>query len=284
MSRVPVNTLHDPNSVPLDCNGFATESGSNASLSEFGQDWYFFWNFLRAWEGSGNGSSSSSVPHGVYVDVGASLPFDYSNTAVLDRCLGWEGVCVEPNPHLAAFLEAYRGCKVFPNCADAEGVAGKQFTDIEGNLQFTTDCLPLGEILERAGLRGRRIDVLSIDVELGELGVLGGLPLDAFDVRVLVVEVSPGARWLEVDTLLLPRGYAKVAVLGRDAIYVKLEELASMADGWAFLEAPANRSGTGARALLPRGWAEFHQRVVDEELEAEMRREREAFYRGQRRR
>ena len=95
-----------------------------------GQDWFALSNFL------GLGST------GVYVDVGASLPFDYSNTAtgqqhnmqmpwpamvpwpancshglfpevMLDRCLGWQGVCVEPNPHLSILLEVYRSCQVF---------------------------------------------------------------------------------------------------------------------------------------------------------------------------
>lgn len=291
MSRVPVSTLRDPNILPLDCPNFAKETGANASVGEFGQDWYLFWNFFRKREGGGimsefagdtESSSSSSVPRGVYVDVGASLPFDYSNTVVFDRCFGWEGICVEPNPHFAAFLEAYRGCKVIPKCADDEAVEGKQFANHEGKVEFTADCMPLGQILEHEGLRGRRIDVLSVDVEHGELGVLAGLPLEDFDVRLLVVEVSPGARWLEVDTALLPRGYAKVAVLGRDAVYAKLEELTSLAGDWPFLQAPA--PAAGRRALLPRNWAEFHQRVVDEELEEEMRQERKAFYLGLRRR
>ena len=36
---------------------------------------------------------------------------------------------------------------------------------------FSATCLPLGEILARAGLRGGRIDVLSIDVEHSEMRV-----------------------------------------------------------------------------------------------------------------
>lgn len=86
-----------------------------------GQDWFALSNFL------GLGST------GVYVDVGASLPFDYSNTAtgqqlqctqmpliklftevMLDRCLGWQGVCVEPNPHLSILLEAGASCRGHP--------------------------------------------------------------------------------------------------------------------------------------------------------------------------
>ena len=108
-------------------------TGRNRSMSRIrsvfaahrGQDWFALSNFL------GLGST------GVYVDVGASLPFDYSNTAtwqqgpgfhiaiictqmpqvMLDRCLGWQGVCVEPNPHLSILLEAgavYCSCRGHP--------------------------------------------------------------------------------------------------------------------------------------------------------------------------
>ncbi|CAJ1389932.1 unnamed protein product [Effrenium voratum] len=237
------------------------QGGSNASISEFGQDWFALRNFL--------GLQSK----GVYVDVGASLPFDYSNTVMLDRCLGWQGVCIEPNPHLSLILEAYRSCQVFTNCADEEGRLQRPFADRGGKVEFMADCLPLGEILRRAGLTGR-IDLMNIDVEHQELAVLKGLPFQDFDIRVIVIEVTRGARWLEVDSILLPAGYAKVAVLGRDVVYVKLEELwEKRLAGW-----PMND-----KATLPDGWAEFHQRVLDEEMEEEMRQERQAFYAGLRR-
>lgn len=263
MSRVPSDLLQDPNVLDLDCDRFLTEHG-NSTTSEFNQDWFVYWNFLRDRSDSG-----------VYVDVGAALPFEYSNTVAFDRCMGWKGVCVEPNPHLVTFLQGYRSCEVFPNCVDAETANGKAFVDNEGALEFKADCLALGDILTRAGLRGRRIDVLSVDVEHGELRVLNGLPLHEFDIRTIVVEVSRGAQWLEVDTAILPFGYAKVAILGRDAVYVKLEELRGRAD-WPFLA-----NGT---AILPDTWKAFHQRVVDEENEAEMVREKEAFMKGLRRR
>merc|ERR1711957_1064489 len=148
--------------------------------------------------------------------------------------------------------------------------------DRDGTFAFSADWKPLGEILTLAGLRGKRIDVLSIDVEHGELRVLQGLPLQDFDIRLIVVEVSQGARWLEVDTALLPHGYAKVAVLGRDVVYVKLEELLDTGFAkWPFMEQ--------GQAVLPPAWHDFHQRVVDDELEEEMRRERTAFYKGLRR-
>lgn len=278
MARVPSGSLQDPNVIPLDCTNFLSENGSNASMAEFGQDWFIFWNFLRAHRGAEDRES------GIYVDVGASLPFDYSNTVMFDRCLGWRGVCVEPNPHLISFLEAYRSCEVYHACVEENVIEGKTFSDNLGNVQFTADCLPLGEILKRAGLTGHRIDVLSVDVEYGELGVLSGLNFEEFDIRFIVMEVSTGARWLEVDTVILPLGYAKVAVLGRDVVYAKLSELLPGTSGVWPLLAGGDGAAADPVATLPWGWADFHRRVVDEELKEEMRRERQAFYEGKRRR
>eukprot|EP00434_Breviolum_minutum_P034259 symbB.v1.2.030313.t1/scaffold3402.1/size57585/4 len=137
---------------------------------------------------------------------------------------------------------------------------------------------------------------MSIDVEHQEMAVLRGLNLDDFDVRVMVIEVTRGARWLEVDSILLPQGYAKVAVLGRDVVYVKLEELLEKnLAAW-----PIFQGGRDRKATLPDGWAQFHQRVLDEEMEEElvektimleasvpflkeMRQERNAYYAGLRR-
>merc|ERR1712012_245250 len=103
---------------------------------------------------------------------------------------------------------------------------------------------------------------------------LQGLPFDRFDIRVIIVEVTRGVRWLEVDSELLPRGYAKVAVLGRDVIYARLSELSAAAPAWPLMRE------LGPQVVLPHGWEAFHQRVLDEELEEEMRRERKAFYDG----
>merc|ERR1712113_458967 len=184
---------------------------------------------------------------------------------------------------MVSFLEAHRSCKVVPKCATSERDRGRPFTDRDGKLAFHANCAPLGEIFQQEGLMGRRIHVLSIDVEHGELSALRGLPLDEYDIRFIVVEVTQGARWLEVDTAILPHGYAKVAVLGRDAVYAKLEELSigGFAD-WQFLL--ACQQGSRAVAGLPGDWSHFHQKVVDEELEGEARREHELFLQGLRRR
>eukprot|EP00929_Paragymnodinium_shiwhaense_P009263 TRINITY_DN113365_c0_g1_i1.p1 TRINITY_DN113365_c0_g1~~TRINITY_DN113365_c0_g1_i1.p1 ORF type:complete len:568 (+),score=100.77 TRINITY_DN113365_c0_g1_i1:100-1803(+) len=366
LSRVPVGELHDPNVLPLECENLLGERGELAAqrwkspAAEFSQDWYVIWNFLKSTSSS---AATDTTGEGYYVDVGACLPFEYSNTIVFERCLNWKGICIEANPGLMPWVRAYRSCTAFNNCVMESSWPERQFYGRDGGLAFASDCRSLQDILTEQGLKGKRIDVLSIDVEHGELGVLNGLRLDDFDIQIMIIEVGRGARWLEIETVVLQHGYAKVAVLGRDVVYAKLSTLvgriSSLAEGlpsrWrrhhgAFLlghaagdefegslqdsqarcewlgddcggvtcssdesscsvragtalygspsgevsyakvsaTVPAGQAGTPAialrdKALLPPDWADFHQRVLDEELGQEMRLEKELAMQGKRR-
>ena len=79
-----------------------------AFASQWGQDFFVYHNFF---------SEDALAGRGMYVDVGASMPFMLSNTAFFDKCLGWRGACVEPNPRLAPLLRVARSCEVLTNCA-----------------------------------------------------------------------------------------------------------------------------------------------------------------------
>lgn len=345
MARVSASELEDPNVLPLDCDGLAGFRGASdarswsSPASEFSQDWYVLWNFLRSGV-DGQPLVDFGGSDGVYVDVGANFPFEYSNTVVFDRCFGWRGLCIEPNKGLLPWLTNYRNCEVINYCVKEAAESDRVFRGLDGGFAFAVDCLSLDEILTQAGLRGKRIDLLSVDVEQGELGVLRGLSLNDYDIRVIVMEVSRGARWLEVDTEVLQYGYAKVAVLGRDVVYAKLGALYSQMGidklwrhhqdsfllGYALedgidrseIEAKAQcvemaescsgvtcsnvdqactlRSGnvlynspsrevshtkvaippiiSRGSALMPSNWADFHQRVITDEVEAELKREK----------
>ena len=48
--------------------------------------------------------------------AGANSPRDNSNTLFFEKCLGWEGICVEANPDLAAKFPSQRKCKVENVC------------------------------------------------------------------------------------------------------------------------------------------------------------------------
>ena len=53
---------------------------------------------------------------GFFVEVGAYHPFKYSNTLFFEKCLGWKGLLVEPNPYNHPLFRAYRKADLVPHC------------------------------------------------------------------------------------------------------------------------------------------------------------------------
>ena len=52
-----------------------------------------------------------------YLDIGANTPVVQSNSWFMDQCLGWRGVCAEPNPALARKIRnSVRTCTVYNGC------------------------------------------------------------------------------------------------------------------------------------------------------------------------
>merc|ERR1711934_1276011 len=138
-------------------------------------------------------------------------PVDYSNTAFFDQCLNWTGLCVEPSPYLRPLLENYRTCRVLSNCAHDQDRYGHSFHNPDGSPAFLADCFPLDVLLTQQGYRNQTIDVLSLDIEKQERMVMSTFPLQDYDIRFVIMEVTRGPWWLEMDTRFFQNGYAKIA-------------------------------------------------------------------------
>lgn len=206
-------------------------------MGQWGQDEFIVNNIF---------SKDALEGQGVYVDVGTSHPYHLSNTAYFDQCLGWRGVCVEPNPLNRPVIGALRTCEVVTNCAYSEE---RNFTFAKGgelsaivpggwtdddpddwnSPTYRATCHTLERILldaipkilgpQEAASRGRRVDLLSVDAEGVEIDIFKDFPFKDWDIRCIIVETSRRTS-MAIDSLLLPRGYLKVAVLGKDAVYV----------------------------------------------------------------
>eukprot|EP00397_Hematodinium_sp_SG-2012_P029611 GEMP01031299.1.p1 GENE.GEMP01031299.1~~GEMP01031299.1.p1 ORF type:complete len:526 (+),score=101.73 GEMP01031299.1:180-1757(+) len=203
---------------------------------QWNQDWFIYFNFFRHYTEPGN-----------YVDVGAMAPFVLSNTVAFEYCANWTGLCIEPNPYVQVPMQVYRSCRQLHICISGnpdhtsqrftfnkdvshtraiKKVDGKKYQ--EGFFQngtFVSRCFPLEAALAYAG--GQRVDYLSVDVEGNEVDVFNDFPFQAFDIRVISVEVSHSSSHI-IDVIFLTQGYVKVAVLGRDAIYVHQKHLQEM--------------------------------------------------------
>jgi len=108
--------------------------------------------------------------------------------------------------------------------------------EVPANVLFEASCMPLHELL-LAGVPGARgdiargirpvIDLLSVDAEGAEIEILRDFPLELWDIRAVVIETSRRTS-MGIDSLLLPGGLLKVAVLGKDAVYVSRPQASAL--------------------------------------------------------
>ena len=194
------------------------------SNSQFGQDAYLFFNVFKYWP------MKNRI--GFYLDSGAN-DFKYiSNTWFFDKCLGWRGLCVEPNPQYHAGLKASRSCTLIPECLSSvkqqvnfqnSGVSGK-VTGEAGSDTLKTQCSPLHDMLSR--VNESSIDLWSLDVEGYELTILRGVNFSQIPVRVALIEDF----WIsgrQLDLHMTTNGFVKYQHLTIDSVFINREFMKS---------------------------------------------------------
>ncbi len=179
---------------------------------------------------------------GFFVELGANDGITQSNTKHLEVFKGWQGVLIEPSPKQFNKLVKYRSRKsFFFNCACvgfefkksniqlmysnlmsvalegendiqdpvAHAKAGESHSDKEKVYVFTANARTLQSVLEEAN-SPTIIDLLSLDVEGGELEVLSGIDFDRTNFKYIVIETRSIK---EVRKLLIPKFYEEIAQL-----------------------------------------------------------------------
>jgi hypothetical protein len=204
---------------------------------------------------------------GLYLDLGAYQPVRWSNTWLLDKCLGWQGACVEADPEQAAPFRTQRSCTVVPKAValasgkgsliggDWGGVAAPGYSG-EGAMK-AIEFATMQEILQEAGLLGEEgeapltVDFVTLDVETNEVSALLGFPWDRLRARFIVVENMRGDR--DVEELLALQGYAKLGSLEFDDFY-------ALAEGprlWWPQGRGSSQGGPTARLKRERGFPQY---------------------------
>jgi len=183
--------------------------GQERPVSQDGQDLFLWHNYFAPLTLAGK--------RGFYVDSGANSARHLSNTYFFDKCLGWEGLCIEPLDKYHAGLRANRSCTLVPECISAEvnstlamqleshgeaqgslAVAATSHLRIRGPLVHIR-CNPLHEMLRRAGRTS--VDLWSLDVEGHEPQVLGAVQWARAPVTVLIAEAK-GTRTAAINEVI----------------------------------------------------------------------------------
>jgi FkbM family methyltransferase len=198
--------------------------------SQFKQDKFVYENYFQ------------NKINGYFVDIGAHDGITFSNSKFFEE-LGWDGICIEPNPKTFEVLINSRKCKCVKKAiADKKGKAQffqiiegadmlsglvEEFTDnaisrIHHELEGTSENFDYIDVecdLFENIINQTKINFLSLDTEGNELKILQSINFDKFDIDVITVENNDyDNKFFE---FLVPKGYQFVTRLGCDEIYKK---------------------------------------------------------------
>mmetsp|Transcript_17595 Transcript_17595/g.22948 ORF Transcript_17595/g.22948 Transcript_17595/m.22948 type:complete len:292 (-) Transcript_17595:270-1145(-) len=146
---------------------------------------------------------------GFFIDLAANDAVAFSNTLMLERDLGWDGVCIEANPQYWLGLSR-RKCTVigavvgqikneivkftfargdhFKDPGVLGGIVGPGFDNkVIGSGSRNFHTVPLQELFEQANVPPH-IDYMSLDVEGAEWYIMEAFPWEKYSLRFLTVE------------------------------------------------------------------------------------------------
>ena len=129
---------------------------------------------------------------GYFVDIGAYDGKEISNTYLLEKEFGWDGVCIEPSIKMFKKLRENRRCVLLNRAAHSENCI-VYFDDIGVSSLIS----PVGkhkvrastmEVILKEVSAPKIIDYLSLDTEGSEYDILRGFPFDKYEIILLTVE------------------------------------------------------------------------------------------------
>jgi FkbM family methyltransferase len=199
--------------------------------SQFKQDQFVNENFFK------------NKKDGFFVDIGAHNGITFSNSLFFEK-LGWQGICVEPNPEIYKTLIANRNCQCF-ELAVSDKIGFSSFFQITSDIdmlsglteEFTEQAInrirsemhkdPKAfnnirvktDIFENIVNKTTKIDFLSLDTEGNELKILKTIDFNKYDIQVISVENNKFDNTFQQFFYNTP--YNIVARLGCDEIYKK---------------------------------------------------------------
>ncbi|MBE9030718.1 FkbM family methyltransferase [filamentous cyanobacterium LEGE 11480] len=173
---------------------------------------------------------------GYFIEAGAANGKEASSCYVLERHLGWQGLCIEPNIDFYQQLVKHRPNSICEQVclsdqvetvsfilADADPDVAPYISGVKENLEaykwegdkiaasgreIELPAVPLEQLLRKHNAP-KIIDYAAFDIEGSEIKVIESFPFEEYTCLALSVEADPWI-WERMLTRLLPYGYQEV--------------------------------------------------------------------------
>ena len=166
---------------------------------------------------------------GYFVEFGATNGKDLSNTYLLEKSYGWQGILAEPAVSWHADLSRNRDCHIEKDCvwrASGETLVFNETdirelstidafsdSDMHGEARksgksYQVPTISLNDLLAKYEAP-RKIDYLSIDTEGSEYEILQGFDFDQYEISIITCEHNYTPMRDRIHDLLSAKGYAR---------------------------------------------------------------------------
>lgn len=165
---------------------------------------------------------------GVFVEFGACDGKTLSNSYLLEKYHGWQGVLSEPSTVWHEQLYKNRKCKIETKCVGERSGEQVRFSEVErpefsglSSLSSNKDeksdvikislveTISLNELLKNS-ISHKFINYLSVDTEGGEYKILSSLNWNTWSFDFVSVEHNYSDEERHLETLFIEKGYTRV--------------------------------------------------------------------------
>jgi FkbM family methyltransferase len=166
---------------------------------------------------------------GYFVEFGASNGIDLSNSYLLEKSFGWNGILAEPAKRFHDELERNRSCHIETDCVWRDSNSVLNFNEVDNTVLSTISAFNDSDYHRSSRKEGttynvhtislvdllikynapRTIDYLSIDTEGSEYEILRNFDFDRYQFNVITCEHNFTSNREKILKLLTDRGYLR---------------------------------------------------------------------------
>jgi len=167
---------------------------------------------------------------GYFVEFGATNGISMSNSYLLEKSFGWNGILAEPARCWHRELSANRNCMIDTNCVWSKSGERLEFNEVsvgelstinsysgrDGHFRnrqkgkvYEVETISLSDLLEKH-CAPHEIDYLSVDTEGSELTILENFDFSKYNIRIITVEHNYTDIRGKINDLLNSNGYKRV--------------------------------------------------------------------------